>query len=163
MLKFDDTSVFNLLTATFFWCVILQRTWNLNKSLLKPKKVLSFLSTFRHWNHSLWIWSVCWDMHSVRCMQRLMHYNVSLSTSAILSARIAVKKGCDVFSYLYSSRRHKTQVLTYSLTYENGKMILALTGTIIIIVCYGVLKYSGDGIFLITVPNILCISVTLPL
>lgn len=128
MIKFDDTSVFNLLTATFFWCVILQRTWNLNKSSLKSKKVLSFLSTFTHWNRSLRIWNVCCDMHSVRCMQRRMHYNVSLSTSALLSARIAVKKGCDVFSYLYSSRRHKTQVLTYSLIYEMAKWSLHLPG-----------------------------------
>lgn len=124
MIKFDDTSVFNLLTATFFWCVILQRTWNLNKSSLKPKEVLSFLSTFTHWNCSLRIWNVCWDMHSVRCMQRHMHYNVSLIISALLSGRIAVKKGCDVFSYLYSSRRHKTQVLTYSLIYEMAKWSL---------------------------------------
>ena len=161
MIKFDDTSVFNLLTATFFWCVILQRTWNLNKSSLKPKKLLSFLSTFTQWNRSLRIWNVFCDMHSVRCVQRCMHYNGSLSTSALLSARIVVKKGCDVFSYLYSSRRHKTQVLTF-INLWNGEMILALTGTIII-VSYGVLKYSGNYIFLITVPNLLSTSVTLPL
>lgn len=139
MIKFDDTSVFNLLTATFFWCVILQRTWNLNKSSLKPKKVLSSLSTFTHWNRSLRIWSVCWDMHSMRCMQRCMHYNVSL-------LKKTQDTSLDIFINLW-----------------NGEMILALTGTTIIIVSYGVLKYSGNYIFLIIVPNLLCTSVTLPL
>ena len=114
MIKFEDTSVFNLLTAAFFWCVILQRTWNLNKSSWKPMKVFYFLSTFTHWNHSLWIRRYCLsryafsEMHAETYALQCVPWYFSI---LLHSARIAVKKGCDVFSYLYSSKGHSLNII----------------------------------------------------